>query len=147
MARNRFEDTYIKYECHSCKRCFIVGERLSEHMSLACPYCKSSLIEDVAASGAEPDEDMDLGCLGLYYSLYADGSLMLYTEAEITAALAHCVDGSDSGIPLANVVDCITRYCAERDGRKLVAQAGNAGDGLSASNSIKEVANEPELHA
>ena len=75
MARNihgnYYEDTYHKYECRGCRRCFIVGEVLSEGMKLACPYCGSSSIEWVAASSDETAEEIDMGCLGLYFSRIA----------------------------------------------------------------------------
>ena len=107
-----YEDNYIKYECQSCKRCFILGETLSDGMNLTCPYCKSPEIESVAAATEESTEDMDLGCLGIYYSLYNDGSLMLYTEHEFAQALAN-----NGGTALDTVTDSIKRYCAKRDGR------------------------------
>ena len=65
MGRNihssYYEDNYNKYECQPCKRCFIVGETLSEGMNLSCPYCQSPEIESVAAATEESTEDMDMG--------------------------------------------------------------------------------------
>lgn len=113
---NYFEDVYVKHECQSCKRCFIAGEKLSEGMSLTCPYCQSPDIEPVAAASAE-EEPMDMGCLGLYYSLYADGSLMLYTEQEFKLALTKAAQGGP--VPLTGIMDCVNRYCADRDGAEL----------------------------
>ncbi len=115
MARNihgnYFEDTYIKHECQSCKRCFIVGEKLSEDMRLACPYCQSTDIEIMAASADDSTDDM--GCLGLYYSLYDDGSLMLYTESEFVLALKLFAGGDAP----RRATDCVKQYCMDRDGR------------------------------
>ena len=119
MARNihgnYFEDTYVKHECQSCKRCFIVGEKLSEDMRLACPYCQSTDIEIMAASADDSTDDM--GCLGLYYSLYDDGSLMLYTEREFAEALTQAAANGGGAVPLTGIMDCVNRYCADRDGR------------------------------
>jgi len=108
-----YEDIYVKHECQSCKRCFIVGEKLSEDMLLLCPYCQSPNIEVVAASTQESLENMDMGCLGLYYSLYDDGSLMLYTEHEFAATLKERRDASTDSI----AIDCISKYCDKRDSR------------------------------
>jgi len=105
-----YEDTYIKHECQSCKRCFIVGEKLAEGLRLFCPYCRLPEIMMVAASAEDSMEDM--GCLGLYYSLYDDGALMLYTGREFASAL------TDRGnCPSGTVMDCIANYCAKRDGQ------------------------------
>ena len=121
MARNihgnYYEDTYHKYECRGCRRCFIVGEVLSEGMKLACPYCGSSSIEWVAASSDETAEEMDMGCLGLNFSRYHDGALMLYTESEFAAAMRRAVESGGGGIPLATVHEHITNYCVQRDCR------------------------------
>jgi DNA-directed RNA polymerase subunit RPC12/RpoP len=110
---NYFEDIYQKQECQSCKRSFITGEKLAESMGLTCPYCQSPDIQLVAASAEEETEDM--GCLALTYNLYDDGSLMLYTEREFAAALTQAASGG--AVPLTGIMDCINRYCAERDGR------------------------------
>ena len=115
ISVNHFEDTYVKHECQSCKRCFIVGEKLSEYTRLACPYCQSTDVEIIAASAEDSIEDM--GCLGLYYSLYPDGSLMLYTEREFEAALKQAAARSDGAVPLTGIMEHINRYCADRDGR------------------------------
>ena len=55
-----------------------------------------------------------MGCLGLYYHLYDDGSLMLYTEREFNEALADY--GSSTPVPEA--LECVVRYCAKRDSRR-----------------------------
>jgi len=107
---NYYEDRYVKHECQSCKRCFIVGRKLSEGMRLSCPYCQSSNIEVVAASAEESARDMDMGYLGLYYSLYDGGRLMLYTEREFAAALTNC-----EGTPVGTAMDCITSFCEKRN--------------------------------
>ena len=123
MARNihsnYFEDTYCKHECQDCKRCFIVGEVLSDNMKLVCPYCgASSGIIWIAASADDTVEDMDMGCLGIYFSRYDDGSLMLYTAREFAAALNRSLEsGSENGIPLGAAHKIITDYCTQRDGR------------------------------
>gem|GEM_PF-2520872 len=120
MARNirgnYFEDTYCKYGCQNCKRCFIVGEVLSENMNLVCPYCGSSGISWTAKSADDTVEDMDMGCLGIYFSRYDDGSLMLYTEREFAAAMKQALEISGGkGIPLRSVREVITKYCTQRD--------------------------------
>jgi len=125
MARNihgsYFEDTYVKYECHSCKRSFIVGEALSENMKLACPYCACPGIEMTAASADETAEDMDMGCLGIYFNRYDDGQLMLYTEREFARALNNSLkSGGGDGVPLNAVCEIMRAYCAERDGRDTI---------------------------
>jgi len=122
MARNihsnYYEDTYLKQECQDCKRCFIVGEVLSENRKLVCPYCASPYIERTAASTDETAEDMEMGCLGIYFSRYDDGGLMLYTEHEFAAAMRCSLDsGGGNGIPLGSVHKIITDYCTQRDGR------------------------------
>lgn len=119
MARNihsnYYEDTYCKHECQDCKRCFIVGEALSENRKLICPYCSFPHIELTAASTEETDEDM--GCLGIYFSRYDDGGLMLYTEREFAAAMGRTLEGGGSGIPLGSVHSIIKDYCTQRDGQ------------------------------
>jgi len=101
---NYHEDNYNKYECQICKRCFIVGEKLSEGASLTCPYCRSSHIEMVAASSDDSVEDMDLGCLGIYYHLYENGQLMLFTEQEFARAMKQVLARAETGgIPLSDV--------------------------------------------
>lgn len=122
MARNihsnYYEDTYLKQECQDCKRCFIVGEVLSENMKLVCPYCASHSIEPTAASTDETAEDMDMGCLGIYFSRHDDGGLMLYTEREFAAAMRRSLDsGGADGITLGSVHEIITNYCTQRDSR------------------------------
>ena len=122
MARNihgnYYEDNYYKQECQSCKKCFIVGEVLSENVALACPYCQSPCVEFIAASSNETTEDMDMGCTGIYFSRYDDGGLMLYTEREFAAAMKNTLDGGGAGgIPLDSVHRIITDYCTQRDGR------------------------------
>lgn len=122
MARNihsnYYEDTYCKHECQDCKRCFIVGEVLSENMKLICPYCGCRNVILTAASTKEATEDMDMGCLGIYFSRYDDGSLMLYTEREFAAAMKHSLEsGGGNGIPLRSVHKIITDYCRQRDSR------------------------------
>jgi DNA-directed RNA polymerase subunit RPC12/RpoP len=113
-----YEDDYIKHECQSCRRSFVLGGTLSQGQDLSCPYCGGKRIKAVAAADAETSADMDLGCLGIYYSLYDDGTLMLYTEREFAKALADSLTKDyKHGIPLGNVMDCVTRYCANRDGR------------------------------
>ena len=118
MARkirgNYYEDNYNKHECQGCKRCFIVGEALSENMKLSCPYCQSPNIEFTAASTEETAEDMDMGCLGIYFNRYQDGGLMLYTEHEFAQAIE---SGGENGIPLGSVHKIVTGYCMQRDGR------------------------------
>lgn len=120
MARrihsNYFEDSYYKHECQDCKRCFIVGEVLSKNMNLACPYCQSPDVIMTAASTEETAEDMDMGCLGIYFSRYDDGSLMLYTEREFAAAMGRSLE-SGSGIPLKSVHRIIIDYCMQRDSK------------------------------
>jgi DNA-directed RNA polymerase subunit RPC12/RpoP len=114
---NYYEDAYTKYECQSCKRCFIVGETLSRGMIFVCPYCRSACVEVVAAASEENSEDMDMGCLGLYYNLYGDGSLMLYTEREFSAALTQAAANAGGALPLTEIMECVNHYCAMRDGR------------------------------
>lgn len=117
-----YEDNYIKHECQSCKRCFIVGEVLSENMNLTCPYCQSSNIEITAAATEENTEDMDMGCAGIYFNRYDDGTLMLYTEHEFERALNNSLEhGGCNGIPMGAASDIIRDYCAERDGRNIKA--------------------------
>jgi len=111
---NYYEDMYVKYGCQTCKRCFIVGEKLSDNMRLTCPYCQSLEVEMLASSTEESADEMDMGCLGIYYNLYSDGSLMLYTEREFAAALTLY---ADKEIPLRCVTDCVKQYCIDRDGR------------------------------
>lgn len=112
------EDAYHKYECQACKRCFIVGETLSKDMRLACPYCRSEDISLTAASADEAEDAMDMGCLGIYFTLYDDGGLMLYTEDEFAQALKGSLEGrGEGGIPLAAAGGVIGDYCAKRDGR------------------------------
>ena len=114
ISGNYYEDTYCKHECQSCKRCFIVGEVLSENMNLTCPYCGSSDILWVASSTS--DTTLDMGCLGIYFNRYADGRLMLYTEHEFAAAMKNSLEGSGAnGIPLRSVPEIITNYCTQRD--------------------------------
>jgi len=121
MARNihgnYYEDTYLKQECQSCKKCFIVGEVLSGKRKLLCPYCGSSEVISTAASSDETAEDMDMGCLGIYFSRYDDGGLMLYTEREFAAAMGRSLDSGGDGIPLSSVHEIITDYCTQRDSR------------------------------
>ena len=109
---NYYEDTYIKYECQSCKRCFIVGEKISEGMHIACSYCQSFNIKTVAF--CTETEDMDMGCLGLYYHLDDDGSLMLSSEREFIEALS----GYGFAIPATGIANCIKQDYAKRDARK-----------------------------
>jgi len=122
MARrihsNYYEDIYQKHQCQTCKRAFITGEKLSENMDLTCPYCGSRDIQLTAASTEETAEEMDMGCLGIYFYLYSDGQLMLHTENEFAQALAGALkNGEEGGIPLGAVGGIITAFCAERDGR------------------------------
>lgn len=121
MARkihsNYYEDTYCRHECQNCKKSFIVGEVLSENMKLACPYCGSQYVIMIAASAEESAEDMDMGCLGIYFSRYDDGSLMLYTEHEFADAMGHSLENGKSGIPLGTIYNIITDYCKQRDNR------------------------------
>lgn len=115
---NYYEDTYVKHECQSCKRSFIVGEALSENMTLVCPYCQSPNIEMAAASTEESAEDMDMGCLGIYFNTYDDGKLMLYTEHEFAQALRGAMENSgQDGVPLAAVAGIMSDYCKKRDDR------------------------------
>ena len=115
---NYYEDNYCKHECRDCRRCFIVGEVLSEGMKLACPYCGSSGIEMIVVSADDTLADMDMGCLGLYFSRYEDGALMLHTESEFADAMRRAAENSGgSGIPLVTVYEHITNYCAQRDCR------------------------------
>jgi len=115
---NYFEDTYCKHECQGCKRCFIVGEVLSVNMNLACPYCGCRDIILTAASTEESAEDMDMGCLGIYFSRYDDGKLMLYTEREFASAMRRSLEsGGGNGIPLGSVHEIIIDYCMQRDGQ------------------------------
>jgi len=99
-----------------------VGEVLSEKMNLTCPYCRSPDIEITAAATEENTEDMDMGCAGIYFNRYDDGTLMLYTEHEFARALNNSLNrGGGSGIPLGAASDIIRNYCAERDGRNIKA--------------------------
>jgi DNA-directed RNA polymerase subunit RPC12/RpoP len=120
MARNihssYYEDSYCKQECSDCKRSFIVGEALSENMKLACPYCGSSRVTTVAASAEDATEDM--GCLGLYFNRYGDGTLMLYTEREFADAVTSYLEKHDGKPFLLGMIHAIiTEYCSRRDGR------------------------------
>ncbi len=110
---NYFEDNYLKYECQKCRRCFILGEILSRDMDIRCPYCGLLEIEIVTAATEESTADMDMGCLGLYYNHFDDGSLMLYTERELCEALE---DTCEYRIPGETVMDSLNRYCTRRDG-------------------------------
>jgi len=93
-----------------------VGGVLSENRELSCPYCQSHSIESIAASTDDTAEDMDMGCLGIYFSRYDDGGLMLYTEHEFAAAMKTLLDsGGAGGIPLRSVHEIITDYCTQRD--------------------------------
>jgi len=65
---------------------------------------------------------MDMGCLGLYFHRYDDGTLMLYTEHEFAQALNNSLGHSNgNGIPLVAVSVIIRDYCAERDGLNIKA--------------------------
>lgn len=55
-------------------------------MNLKCPYCQSESIESISQSTDDSLEDLDLGCLGLYFHLYPDGELKLYTERDFFEA-------------------------------------------------------------
>jgi DNA-directed RNA polymerase subunit RPC12/RpoP len=115
-----YEDTYCKHECRDCKRSFIVGETLSENWELICPYCHSSDIVMVAQTVDELVEDMDMGCLGIYFSRYGDGALMLYTEREFAEGMRRFLaNGGGYAVPLRTVHEVITDYCAKRDGREV----------------------------
>ena len=112
---NYFEDKYVKYECESCIRTFIVGEDLSRGMNLSCPYCGSKGLAETAASSDDSAEDM--GCLGIYYHRYDDGRLMLYTEQEFADALMNALKlAGNEEIPLSAACEIITAYCSGRDG-------------------------------
>lgn len=122
MARNihstYYEDNYVKYECHDCKRKFIVGERLSEGKSLTCPYCQSSEIESTAIADETNTEEMQMGCAGIYFHTYADGTLMLYTEKEFVRAMnAAFFDKGIKSVPLGGHHSILKEFCEKRDNR------------------------------
>ncbi len=116
MARkvnaNHYEDNYLNYECQSCKRKFIVGETLSKGVKLTCPYCQSPNLELISCLNEEDTEELDLGCFGIYFDCYRDGSLMLYTEREFGEALENAIKHGASG----NMLQIIESHCAMRDG-------------------------------
>ncbi len=113
-----YEDDYVKHECQACRRSFIVGAMLSKDRDLSCPYCGTRKLEIVAAATADATEYMDMGCMELYYSLYDDGSLTLYTEREFAAAMTDAMKKDyKHGVPMGAVLDCVTKYCEFRDGR------------------------------
>lgn len=104
-----YEDNYLKYECHACRKSFIVGETLSGGVPPACPYCVAREAEQVAGADEDCTGDMDMGCLGIYFGRYGDGSLMLYTEKEFAQSLA---EGVEKGLcPL----DAVKLFCSKRD--------------------------------
>ena len=110
----RHEDVYVKYDCQECKRQFIVGNTLSGGMNLTCPYCGSSEIMDITNSG---DRDMEMGCMGIYYYKYPNGSLMLYTSKE----LCNNINGKTrKQTGYVNDWDKMMQtYCAERDKKSI----------------------------
>lgn len=57
----------LKFECYKCYEQFLVNEsKAKKHkekgLSLVCPYCKGT-VSAVAGTG---DDELDLGCLGIY---------------------------------------------------------------------------------
>lgn len=118
MARNihsnYFEDKYMRHECQYCRKSFIVGKRLSENTKLSCPYCKSANIETIAETNN--GDDAELGCVGLYFHTYSDGSLMLYTENEFSLALRNYFNNTGlSEIPLGEHNKILKDYCEKRN--------------------------------
>jgi mRNA interferase MazF len=110
-----------------------VGEVLSENMNLACPYCSSSDILCIAASAEDMAEDMDMGCLGIYFSRYDDGNLMLYTEREFATAMTRSLEsGGGNGIPLGSVREIITDYCTQRDAKSMRHELSHIKNGGAA---------------
>ena len=124
MARhirgNYYEDNYVKHGCGDCRKTFIVGEAMSGGAVLACPYCRSEALAMTALADEECSENMDMGCLGIYFHRYTDGNLMLITEAEFGKAMRKYKQELNNGaLPIADTCDIIAKFCAKRDGRTL----------------------------
>lgn len=64
---NYYQDNLEKIDCLDCDRSFIVGEYLSEGIDISFPYCKSVNVQIEAYSDEEKLENMQMGCLGIYY--------------------------------------------------------------------------------
>ena len=64
---NYYQDNLENITCSDCDRNFIVGEDLSRDIDISCPYCKSDNVQINAYSDEEKLEDMQMGCLGIYY--------------------------------------------------------------------------------
>lgn len=108
-----YEDNYVKYDCDTCKKSFIVGETLAEGINLACPYCRSDNVEPISMADEGNTEDMDMGCLGITFHRDKDGSLMLITDREFTQAMKNVGKTLDSD----RIRLVIEKFCARRDGR------------------------------
>jgi len=119
IHNNYYEDTYVKHECQICRRSFIVGERLSEGMELSCPYCRSSKIEAISAANEDKLEDMDMGCLGIYYHIYKNENLMLYTQNEFSLAMKEFFERTGlKEIALGGHRKILNDFCMKRDNVK-----------------------------
>lgn len=64
---NYYQDNLEKINCFDCDRSFIVGEDLSRDIDISCPYCKSENVQIEAYTDEERLQDMQMGCLGIYY--------------------------------------------------------------------------------
>ena len=71
-SKGFYIDNHMKYECLSCDKQFIMGEKLSENCSggyPCCPYCEKKNIEKIVWThdAMLEDLDSDMGCLAIHF--------------------------------------------------------------------------------
>lgn len=64
---NYYQDNLQNMTCLDCGKNFIVGENISNDIEISCPYCQTYSVCINAYSDEEKLEDMQMGCLGIYY--------------------------------------------------------------------------------
>ena len=65
---NRFyQDGLKKYECIWCRKEFIIGTESSRDIELVCPYCGLGNPNLISYTDNERLEELELGCLGIYF--------------------------------------------------------------------------------
>lgn len=65
---NYYQDNLQSMTCLDCEKSFIVGEHISKEIEISCPYCQTYSVCINAYSDEEKLEDMQMGCLGIYYT-------------------------------------------------------------------------------
>lgn len=102
---NYYQDNLQNMTCLDCGKNFIVGENISKDIEISCPYCKTYSVCINAYSDEEKLEDMQMGCLGIYY--YDEDEKM---EEDNKIYCSNCKKVMDEGY---TICDGLQHYCSD----------------------------------